>query len=98
MLSPEGQEHWTIYDFTSITPKTNFKYLSGFSDKDENINPDLYGSENNVDFTETNGITTILHTVKYKTAAILEMMVERGFKQGVGVTFENLDKLFSVTP
>ena len=58
MISPEGQEYFSIQDFTSISPKTNFKYISGMSDKDENINPDLYGAENNLDFSEANGITT----------------------------------------
>src|ERR1700740_262467 len=31
MVSPEGQESgWQIQDYTSISPKTNFKYLSVF--------------------------------------------------------------------
>src|SRR5438270_6055237 len=38
MVSPEGQEHWSVQEFTSISPKTNFKMLSAFADKDENIN------------------------------------------------------------
>src|ERR1051325_6311764 len=38
MVSPEGQEHWSIQEFTSITPTTNFKLLTAFADKDENIN------------------------------------------------------------
>src|SRR3954465_9520865 len=35
MVSPEGQEiGWHIQDYTSISPKTNFKFLSVFADKD----------------------------------------------------------------
>jgi uncharacterized protein YndB with AHSA1/START domain len=93
MVSPEGQEFWSVQDFTSISPKTNLQYLSGFTDKDQNINPEFYGSENNVDFTEANGVTTVSISIKYKTAAVLEMMVEKGFKQGLGGTFDNLDEL-----
>src|SRR4051812_3064450 len=37
MVSPEGQEHYSIEKFTSITPKTHLKWLSSFADKDENI-------------------------------------------------------------
>lgn len=37
MVSPEGQEHWGIQDFTSISPTRNFKYFDAFADKDENI-------------------------------------------------------------
>ena len=95
MCSPEGQEHWSVQDFTSISPKTNFKYISGFSDKDENINPEFYGSENSVDFSEAHGITTVRTTIKYKTPAVLEMMIERGFREGVKGTLDNLEKLLA---
>src|ERR1044072_4448484 len=33
MVSPEGQENWQIQSYTSITPKSNFKFLSVFADK-----------------------------------------------------------------
>jgi len=56
MVSPEGQEYFSVQDFTSISPKTNFKYISGSCDKDENINPEFYGAENNLDFSEVSGI------------------------------------------
>src|SRR5688500_6887033 len=39
---PEGQEHWAIQKYTSISPKTNFKMFNAFADKDEN--PELPGS------------------------------------------------------
>jgi uncharacterized protein YndB with AHSA1/START domain len=97
MVSPEGQEHFSLQDYTSISPKINLKYLSGFTDKDQQINPELYGSENNLDFSETNGITTVSIAIKYKTLAILEMMVERGFKEGTSATFINLDTLLKTT-
>ena len=95
MISPEGQEHFSVQDFTSISPKTNLKYISGFSDKDENINPEFYGSENNLDFSEKNGITTAKITIKYKTLAILEMMIEKGFREGFTLTLDNLEKLLA---
>ena len=43
MVSPDGQEHWSIQKYTSISPKTNFKMFNAFADKDEN--PELHGSE-----------------------------------------------------
>ncbi len=93
MASPEGQEHFSVQDYTSIEPKSNLKYISGFSDKDEKINPEYYGSENNLDFSEAKGITTVRTTIKYKTSAILQMMVEKGFREGIAITFDNLEKL-----
>lgn len=35
MISPEGIERWGIQEYTSITPKTNFKMYNAFADKDE---------------------------------------------------------------
>src|SRR5215475_7067658 len=43
MVSPEGQERWSIQKYTSISPKTNFKFFNAFADKDEN--PELPGSD-----------------------------------------------------
>src|SRR4026208_1850950 len=48
MINPEGQEYFSVQDFTSISPKTNFKYISGSCDKDSTINPEFYGAENNL--------------------------------------------------
>ncbi len=28
MTSPEGQQHWSVQEFTSISPTTNFKMLT----------------------------------------------------------------------
>ena len=95
MISPEGQEHYAVQDYTSISQKTNIQYISGFSDKDQNINPEFYGSENNLDFIENNGLTTVRISIRYKTLAILEMMIEKGFKQGFTMTLDNLDKVLA---
>ena len=48
MVSPEGQEHWSIQKYTSISPKTNFKMFNAFADKDEN--PELPGSDWDYEF------------------------------------------------
>lgn len=39
MTSEEGQVHWSIQQFTSITPISNFKMLTNFADADGNVNP-----------------------------------------------------------
>ena len=93
MISPEGQEYFSVQDFTSISPKTNFKFISGFSDKNGNINPELYGSENNLDFNEAKGVTTFRMSIKYKDLATLEMMANDRFKEGFIMTLKMLEKL-----
>ena len=95
MISPEGQAYFSVQDFTSISPKTNFKYITGVSDKDENINPEFYGSENNLDFSEATGVTTFRMTIKYKDLATLEMMANDRFKEGLTMAMENLDAILA---
>jgi uncharacterized protein YndB with AHSA1/START domain len=95
MISPEGQVYFSVQDFTSISPKTNFKYISGASDKDENINPEFYGAENNLDFSEANGVTTFRMTIKYKDLATLEMMANNRFKEGLTMTLNMLENLLA---
>jgi uncharacterized protein YndB with AHSA1/START domain len=100
MISPEGQEYFSVQDFISITPKTNFKYISGSCDKDENITPEFYGAENNLDFSEANGtdsyqVTTFRMTIKYKDLATLEMMANDRFREGFTMTLNILEKLLA---
>lgn len=98
MYGPEGQEHWSTQDYTSISPMTNMQYLSGFADEHGNTHPAFSGSENNLDFSEANGITTVRITIKYRTAAILEMMVEKGFREGFTMSMVKLEKLLASIP
>ena len=91
MVSPEGQERWSIQEYTSISPKTNFKMLNAFADKDEN--PELPGSEWDYNFSEQNGITKVNITIYNESLVRLEKMIEMGFKEGFTMTLKNLENL-----
>ena len=95
MVSPEGQEHWSIQDFTAISPITDFKTVNGFADKDENINTEFARSEWSLDFIETEGVTKVNITIKHKTLAALEQHIQMGFKEGFTMTLNELDKMLS---
>jgi uncharacterized protein YndB with AHSA1/START domain len=92
MVSPEGQERWAIQEYTSITPKTNFKMYNAFADKDEN--PELPGSEWDYNFSEQNGMTKVSITIYNESLARLEKMIEMGFKGGFTMSLQQLDELF----
>ena len=92
MVSPDGQEMgWQIQDFTSISPKTNFKYLSVFADKDEN--PHLPGSNWDLNFSEQNGITKVSISIHNESLERMEKMLEMGFKEGFTATLNSLEQL-----
>ena len=91
MVSPEGQERWVIQKYSSITPKTNFKFFNAFSD--ENENPDLPGSDWNLDFSEQDGATTVTTAIYNESLERLERMIAMGFKEGAGAQLQNLKEL-----
>jgi uncharacterized protein YndB with AHSA1/START domain len=93
MVSPEGQEHWALQKYTSITPKTNFKLYNSFADKDEN--PQLPGSEWDLNFTDLNGTTKVLITIYNESLERMEQMIEMGFKEGFTMTLKSLEELLA---
>src|SRR6266478_5961423 len=91
MVSPEGQEHWSIQKFTSISPKTNFKMSNAFADKDEN--PELPGSDWDLNFSEQNGTTKVSISIYNESLDRLEKMIEMGFQGGFTMGLQQLDEL-----
>ena len=101
MVSPDGAEiGWQIFEYTSITPKSNFKCLSFFTDKDETphlpaANWDLTFSEQNArpDEPVGRGITKVSISIYFESPKELEKMIEMGFKEGFTVTLNELTNL-----
>lgn len=93
MVSPDGQEHWSIQKYTSISPKTNFKFFNAFADKDEN--PELPGSDWDLNFSEQNGTTKVSISIYNESLARLEKMIEMGFREGYTMQMKNLDDLLA---
>lgn len=92
MVSPEGEERWGLQEYTSITPKTNFKMYNTFADKDQN--PELPGSDWDLNFSEHNGTTKVYISIYNESLERLERVLE-GFKMGMTMTFENLKNLLA---
>ncbi|MEO6130958.1 MAG: SRPBCC domain-containing protein [Saprospiraceae bacterium] len=93
MVSPEGQERWSLQKFTSISPKTNFKLVNAFADKDEN--PELPGSDWDLNFIEQNGTTKVSITIYNESLARMEKMIEMGFEGGFTMTLNALENLLA---
>jgi uncharacterized protein YndB with AHSA1/START domain len=91
MVSPDGQERWAVQKYTSITPKTNFKFFNAFADPDENL--ELPGSDWDLNFSEQKGTTKVSISIYNESLERLEKMVEMGFKEGTEMQLANLDEL-----
>lgn len=94
MVSPEGHERWAVQEYTSITPKTNFKMYNAFADSEGNA--ELTGSDWDYTFSEDNGITKVRIIIKNESLERMEKMIEMGFEQGFKMSIDNLDNLLAV--
>lgn len=95
MIGPQGEEHWALADFTSIDPKTNFKYLDAFCDSEGNLNNAFPRSNWDVSFSEQGNTTFVDIAIKHENLSDLEKMIEMGFKEGFTIAMEGLDKIFA---
>lgn len=92
MVSPEGVERWASQQYTSITPKTNFKFFNVFTD--ENENPEQYGSNWDLNFSEHDGVTKVHITIVNESMERLEKLMD-GFRMGMAATMTNLEQLLA---
>lgn len=104
MVWPDGQEYWGVKKYTLINPKTKIKWLSSFTDKDENINAELPTSEWELNFSEQNArpddpagrrIIKVSIIIKNKTLADIEKIIQMGFREGFTMTLNELENLLS---
>lgn len=95
MVSPEGDEHWSIQDYTDISPKTNFKFVDAFADQNGNINTTFPSSKWSLNFDETNELTKVSIEIRHNSLTDLEQIIQMGFKEGFTMTLNDLDNLLN---
>ena len=93
MVSPAGDERWSVQKYTSITPKTNFKFFNAFADKDENL--ELPGSDWDLNFSEQDGRTKVSISIYNESLERMERMIELGFVEGAKMQLQNLEELLA---
>ncbi|WP_316800886.1 SRPBCC domain-containing protein [Pedobacter frigidisoli] len=93
MVSPEGMERWALQEYTSISPKTNFRLYNAFADANEN--PELPGSDWDHTFSEEDGVTKVTIIIVNESLERLEKMIEMGFETGFKMSIDNLEKLLA---
>ena len=91
MVSPDGDERWAVQKYTSITPKTNFKFFNAFADKDENL--ELPGSDWDLSFSEQDGKTKVSISIYNESLERMERVIAMGFQHGTEAQLQNLEEL-----
>jgi uncharacterized protein YndB with AHSA1/START domain len=97
MVSPQGEKHWTRYDYQTIEPQKKIVELRGFSNEEGTINSDFPRTECTNLFKESNGRTFVEITAVYGSLEVLEFMVKNGFREGMSASLGNLDELLAAS-
>lgn len=91
MISPENVSHWSLVEFIKIEMKSSFSSKNSFCD--ENGNPTKNASSLTKNSFKASGeITTVFVEKKFDNLSTLEMMVSRGYKEGMAMALTNLDE------
>jgi uncharacterized protein YndB with AHSA1/START domain len=91
MVSPDGHELWSVQQYKSINPKSNFKFFNAFADENENLQ--LPGSDWDLNFIDQGQATKVSISIYNESLERMEMMIEFGFVEGAKAQLENLKEL-----
>lgn len=93
IVSPEGNKHWSRYDYKKIEPQKSIVELRAFSDENGTVSPDSPRTECITAFSETGGKTLVTITERYASPEVFEKMATISHKKGFSSHLKNLDKL-----
>ncbi len=93
MVGPNGEEHWSIVNYTKISPQRSFAGLDAFTDEDGTINSDMPRSKWEVSFAGKGENTQVKMHISYDDLAQLEETIKMGFKEGLSTGMKQLDEL-----
>lgn len=93
MVSPEGEKHWAIMEFTSINPYVQIGIIDAFCNEDGFINTGFPKSVGSFNFTQTQNGVLVEFKMSYPTEQDILTLVEMGFEQGISIGLDQLEKL-----
>ena len=91
MVSPDNVSHWSLAEFIKIQPKSIFTSRNSFCDENGNTINNKF-SLTTTSFKAGPETTMVYMEKKFDDLSVLEMMVERGYKEGLALGLNNLDE------
>lgn len=93
MVSPDGDKHWSRFDYETIDPKDGFTAQDAFSDEDGNINRDMPVSTWEVTFDDRSSRTLVQIVTTYDSPEAVDQVVQMGMEEGIKATLTQLERL-----
>lgn len=92
MVGPEGEKHWSLFDYKEIVPQKRFSGVDAFCDEQGHIaeaKPRSLWKNRFIDDSERTIVQIDLH---FDSAAHLQQILDMGFKEGFTMGLDNLDE------
>ncbi|WP_229321265.1 SRPBCC family protein [Larkinella knui] len=96
MCGPNGEKHWGLTDYKSITYHRDFTGIDYFSDEEANKNESLPVAGFQVRFLAATNLTQVTYTARYSDLVQLENVVKMGAIEGMKSALNELDRLIKL--
>lgn len=95
MEAPDGARHYCLAEYDNVIPQQLTSGLDAFCDEQGVILESMPRTHWETKFREENGTTFVSITAQYNSLADLEMVINMGFREGLGMAMNNLDHYIS---
>ena len=95
MVSPENVAYWSLVEFLKIEQKSSFTTRNSFCDENGNSLNNVFSLCKN-SFRPGDGTTMVIVEKKFDKLSDLEMMISKGFREGLSMSLTNLDEYLSI--
>src|SRR5688500_11607093 len=95
MQGPEGDRHWSFFDYEKVRPKSFFSGTDGFCDEHGTINKAMPQMKWENRFSEEDGRTVVRILITANTVEDIEKIIAMGFKEGFTMGLDQLEELLA---
>ncbi|MCF1715091.1 SRPBCC domain-containing protein [Flavihumibacter sp. RY-1] len=92
MQGPDGEKHWSLFDFEKIIPLKHFSGMDAFCNEQGIINETQPRVQWSNDFEPAEEQTLVRIQLQFEKLEDLETIIQMGFKEGFTAGLENLDQ------
>lgn len=93
MQGPEGDAHFCINTYKNINPEDSFTAHDGFANEDWSEKTDMPGSDWDISFTESDGMTHVRVVLTCASREDLQTLETMGMKEGFNQGLDQLEVL-----
>jgi len=95
MTSPEGDEHFGLWQWTAVNAPNSFEVIDSFADSEGNRNTELPDTRMTFDFESTDSGSRLTSTSHFGSLEQLEQLVEMGMLEGTREAMTQIDTVLA---